>query len=123
MTSAAPPPGDALPSAGEHVARACRLIKSPTPESLDESAAALEAAATELAAWRAHPPLAGPARQEALAHILKLRFASNMARTMLESSASYHRNWICRLGTLSAGYTGDGRPAGVPTNSRLSVQG
>ena len=111
-----------LRSAAGEADRACGLLESPTPETLERCSAALEAAATTAAGLQPHlPRLAGD--PEVLAEAWRLRRTVSRAATLLSHAEAYHRHWRDLVGVLTAGYGPGGRPGESPQPGRISVRG
>jgi hypothetical protein len=111
---------DGLRAAGTEVGRACGLLESPSPAALEQSAGALESAASILSRC-----LAAPAALDcgAMEEALRLRTALHNAGTLLQSAADYHAGWTRLLGSLSAGYTARGEAGPVVRPGRVSICG
>ena len=114
-----------LKAALQEVDRACGLLILASPESMDRSALALEAAlgycrASESCQLR---PSTADERADALEQARQLRAAVRRADHLLETAAKFRRNWTRMLGAMTGGYTGQGSPALVSAANRVSVRG
>jgi hypothetical protein len=104
------------------VDRACQLLISPSPATLDSCARLLETAGSRLT--QLQPQLRqGAGNPTAQQEARRLRTAVLCVRHLLENAWSFHVNWGRLLGALSAGYTERGEPAPAPRRGRLSVEG
>jgi hypothetical protein len=102
--------------------RACGLLTTPSPPSMDACTAVLQAAAAQLAECRPEWALqAGNAA--ALEEAWRLRRSFTRARSLLQHAADFHINWVRIRGAMAGGYTARGEPAPVVHGSRICVQG
>jgi hypothetical protein len=121
------------------VNRACELLVTPSPGSLDRCSRVLEAATHRLAESQPHfgaamnsREIAGPsviadlsviAGPSVLGEAYRLRAALRRAASLLEGANGFHRNWSRLRDAMTGGYTGRGDPAPVPRGSRISIRG
>jgi hypothetical protein len=101
------------------VDRACELLVSPSPGSLDRCSRVLEAAVHRLA--ESHPQPGAP--KAVLGEAYRLRAAVRRAASLLEGANGFHLNWSRLRDAMTGGYTGRGDPAPVPRGSRISIRG
>jgi len=114
-----------LKAARLEVDRACELLVLATPESMDCSALALEAAVRHCRpseSLELLPPTTDE-RAATLEQARQLRAAVRRASHLLETAATFRRNWTRMLGAMAGGYTGQGCPAPISRASRVSVRG
>jgi hypothetical protein len=123
MSSRAARLAEQLADAREQLERACDLLLTPSPDSLDRCASLLEAAVTKVTACQA--AIAGPRQTEPDASMegRRLQAVVRRARRLLDSAAEYHQNWSRRIGAMSAGYDGRGEPVSVDRGRRLILRG
>jgi hypothetical protein len=115
-------PLDRLREISSEVDRACILLTSPAPESLDKCSAALESAAARLASLQpALPTLAGD--PELVAETWLLRHGILRAEALLANAAAWHSRWREIVAVRTAGYRRDGAPAEPPAPGRLCLTG
>jgi len=101
------------------VDRACELLVSPSPGSLDRCSRVLEAAIHRLA--ESQPQSGAP--PAVLGEAYRLRAAVRRAASLLEGANGFHLNWSHLRDAMTGGYTGRGDPAPVPRGSRISIRG
>jgi hypothetical protein len=114
------------------VDRACELLVTPSPGSLDRCSRVLEAAVHRLAEFQ---PLLGAPRNGGIGdaavignatlrdEAYRLRAAVRLAASLLEGANRFHLNWSRLRDAMTGGYTGHGDPAPVPRGSRISIRG
>ena len=113
---------EGLSVARSQVERACRLLVLASPEFLDGCPGPLEKACSVIAEFR--PWLSGfRGNPEVLAEAHRLQFAVHHATGLLESAREYHARWNRILGTMTGGYTPQGRPAPFIHPGRVSLTG
>ena len=109
-----------LRSARAQLERVCTLLESPSPETLDACAAAMERVIGELNAGRIWMAQAG---ETGVAEARRLRSVVQRARALLDLAANYHFRWRRILAGMSGGYTYRGAPAALHSEARVSIQG
>jgi hypothetical protein len=103
------------------VDRACELLESPSPETLDRCSIVLEKAGCQLAEWQ--PQIrSGGGEPAALAEAGRLRASVRRAGRLLEAALNFHLNWSRLRDALCGGYTRSGEPAAVPRGNRISYR-
>jgi hypothetical protein len=114
-----------LKAARLEVDRACDLLILASPQSMDRSALALEAALGHCRPSQSRElmPSTAEERAAALEQARQLRAAVRRAGHLLETAAKFRRNWTRMLGAMTGGYTGQGSPALISRASRVSVRG
>jgi hypothetical protein len=115
---------DRLKAARIEVDRACDLLVQASPESMERSALALEAASRKCrpAEWRELLPETAEQKAAALEQARQLRAAIRRASHLLETAATFRRNWTRMLCAMTGGYTGQGSPALISRASRVLVR-
>jgi|SRR5258708_2081479 hypothetical protein len=102
--------------------RACGLLSTPLPASMDACTSVLQAAAAQLSecqpAWAVQ---AGNAA--ALEEAWRLRRSFTRAQRLLQHAAEFHTNWGRIRGAMAGGYTAQGEPAPVEHGSRICLRG
>ncbi len=111
-----------LSAARSEVKRACRLLESPSPESLAASSSALERAVSGLNDCR-RGIRRGAIGPDVRTMASQLRAELRHAGRLLESAADFYRGWERILGAMSGGYTADGEPAPVARGGTFHCQG
>jgi len=111
-----------LVTARSDVDRACELLVTPSPGSLDRCSRVLEAAVQQLA--ESQPQLRrGVGDPTVMGEAYRLRAAVRRAASLLEGANGFHLNWSRLRDAMTGGYTGRGDPAPVPRGSRISIRG
>jgi hypothetical protein len=111
-----------LVTARSDVDRACELLVSPSPGSLDRCSRVLEAAVQRLAESQTQLRR-GIGDPSVVGEAYSLRADVRRAASLLEGANKFHLNW-CRLrDAMTGGYTGRGDPSPVPRGSRISIRG
>jgi hypothetical protein len=102
--------------------RACGLLATPTPPSMDDCTAVLGAAASQLA--ECQPLLAlQTGNAAALEEAWRLKRSFTRAAKLLRHAAEFHTNWMALRGGMAGGYTACGQPAAVVHGSSICLQG
>jgi len=123
------PPGmeERLQAARREVDRACELLVSASPESLDRCTQILETAGLQLAQLKPQPSertaRGGIEDSESLLEAHRLGASVLRAARLLEGAYTFHFTWNRLRGAMTFGYTERGDPAPVPGVSRISTQG
>jgi hypothetical protein len=99
------------------VAELRAALLSPSPEGLEFSVPALEAAVRDLEVMRSHPGVV--ARREMEAFAIDLR---GVAR-LIEHGMTFHQGWARVLAAAASNYQPNGEPALAAPAGKLSVQG
>jgi hypothetical protein len=119
---AVPEAADGLDAASLGVRRACDLLVTPFPETLNACEAALRNAATDLAHSKT-----GFREERSRADLLlkarQLRADVLRASRLLRSAADFYFGWERILGAMSGGYTASGEPASVEHGARICCRG
>jgi hypothetical protein len=111
-----------LVTARSDVDRACELLVTPSPGSLDRCSRVLEAAVQRLT--ESQPQLRrGVGDATLLGEANRLRAAVRRAARLLEGANGFHLNWSRLRDAMTGGYTGRGDPSPVPRGSRISIRG
>jgi hypothetical protein len=108
-----------LSLARSEISEVCRLLQSPTPESLNQSALHLETALQAMMACPASPE----AGEEDGLEAQQLQNLVRQAGRLLDAGWEFRRNWFRRLSTMTSGYAPGGEPAAMDRGCSVIVNG
>jgi hypothetical protein len=105
------------------VERVCKMLESPTPQSLDESTAILQSAIDQMKDLQPAAKGAALSDSGALHEAGQVQTVLRRAGMLLRLAHDYHLRWQRILGGMSSGYTAGGSPAAAPNQGRIWFQG
>ena len=112
-----------LASARRAVRECLRLVTTPSPQALDQSAALLERARVSLESLGEPALPSDPARRSLLAaELAGLRHDLRGLGLLADHAVGFHEGWARIRNILIGGYTAQGQPAPAEPNGRFLME-